>query len=137
MRDGRGFPWPGLHSWTRSRRAFQNSTEDAKGARRGCWPNATVVGSVVVELSSKRTRPAEAEESGTTNIFQEWMGPRSFYTIPQRWEDRLFGKYDHPAKFAVRTNLTGANATIGCKIGKGKRVSFLKDAVAAHDPLPG
>ncbi len=131
--DGRGFPVarPSFMD-KKPPRDSKTLQKTLRALGEKCWPNATV-GSVVVELSSKEPTyalPKKAERQ--TSSKSGWARDRSI-RFRKDQEDRLFGKYDHPAKFAVRTNLTGANATIGCKIGKGKRVSFLKDAVASHD----
>jgi len=112
-----------------SDKATLQATLRALGER--TWPSATV-GSVVVELSSREATYSQKGMTQQTSAKSGWARDRSQRFSRDR-EDRRFGKYEHPGKFAVQTFVTGANATHGCKIGKGKRVSFLRDAKASHD----
>ena len=110
---------------------FQNSTEDAEGPRREVLAERDrwVCGRRTVLERTHYALPKKAERQKVSK--SGWARDRSI-RFRKDQEDRLFGS-TITRKVRGADEPDGANATIGCKIGKGKRVSFLKDAVAAHD----
>ena len=95
--DGRGFPVarPSFMD-KKPPRDSKTLQKTLRALGEKCWPNATV-GSVVVELSSKEPTyalPKKAERQ--TSSKSGWARDRSI-RFRRDQEDRLFGKYDHPA----------------------------------------